>query len=96
MSDASRAFTPTVRSLIAIFAAAVAAATWAQPAQAVEYPWCVHYGADEGGHNCGFVSQAQCLATARGAGGMCSQNPMYQGSPAAAPSGRRVRHRTHY
>ena len=42
--------------------------------------------------NCGFVSFEQCMATARGAGGMCSQNPMYQASGAPG-GGYRARHK---
>ena len=81
-----------LRTLFVIVGALVAAAAFAPRAQAIEYPWCVYYGFDQGGHNCGFVSFEQCMATARGAGGICSQNPMYQ--PSAAPgSGKRARHR---
>jgi len=71
-----------------------AAAAFA-PAQAIEYPWCVNYGTDMGGRNCGFSTFEQCLATSRGAGGTCSQNPMYR--PGAAAAARhRVRHRSQY
>jgi hypothetical protein len=51
------------------------------PAQAaIEYPWCVQYGAGMdggGGRTCGFVSYEQCMMTARGAGGSCEQNLFY-------------------
>jgi Protein of unknown function (DUF3551) len=39
-------------------------------------PWCVHYLPDNG-TNCGFHSYEQCMATARGAGARCAQNPWY-------------------
>ena len=83
-----------LRTLSVIFGAFVAAAVLTPCAQAVEYPWCVYYGGRNGSHNCGFVSFEQCLATARGAGGMCSQNPFYQAAAAPA-SGHRVRHKSH-
>jgi len=49
------------------------------PAGAVEYPWCLYYGGsgNGGGKNCGFSTFEQCLATSRGNGGICSQNPFY-------------------
>jgi len=84
-----------LRTLPVIFGAFVATAAFAPRAQAVEYPWCVYYGGKDGGHNCGFVSFEQCLATARGAGGICSQNPFYQPARAAPASGHRVRHKSH-
>jgi hypothetical protein len=62
-------------------AALTALAAFASPAQAaIEYPWCVQYGAGMdggGGRNCGFVSYEQCMMTARGAGGWCEQNLFY-------------------
>jgi Protein of unknown function (DUF3551) len=59
------------------------------PARAVEYPWCLYYGGSGlgGGTNCGFTTFEQCLATLRGNGGICSQNPFY-----AAPGPQRRRH----
>jgi hypothetical protein len=62
-------------------AALTALTAFASPAQAaIEYPWCVQYGAGMdggGGRNCGFVSYEQCMMTARGAGGWCEQNLFY-------------------
>jgi hypothetical protein len=62
-------------------AAFAALSASAPPAQAaIEYPWCVNYGAGMdggGGRNCGFVSYEQCMMTARGAGGSCEQNLFY-------------------
>ena len=81
-----------LRILFVIVGAFVAASAYAPRAEAIEYPWCVYYGFDQGGHNCGFVSFEQCMATARGAGGICSQNPFYQPSPAPG-SGHLARHR---
>jgi Protein of unknown function (DUF3551) len=81
-----------LKTLAVIGGAFVAAAAFAPRAEAIEYPWCVYYGFDQGGHNCGFVTFEQCLATAHGAGGTCSQNPLYQAS-AAPGSGQRARYR---
>jgi len=49
------------------------------------YPWCAVYHDKYGARNCGFVTFEQCLATVRGIGGMCSQNPWYQPGLAAKP-----------
>ncbi len=49
------------------------------PAAATEYPWCAYYTGPSSGQNCGFVSQAQCLANIHGVGGFCRLNPWYQG-----------------
>jgi len=96
----SRVSLPAIAGLAA---AVCLAASFAAPARAVEYPWCLYYGMGGGGHNCGFVSFSQCLASASGTGGHCSQNPGY--SPSAGPrSGyyaphryyRHYRHHRHY
>jgi hypothetical protein len=55
-----------VKLSLSIFALFAAAMTLATPAHAQNYPWCAIYsgrGAG-GGTNCGFVSYAQCMATA--------------------------------
>lgn len=40
----------------------------------VWYPWCVYYGWTT--YNCGFVSYAQCMATASGdSRAYCRRNP---------------------
>jgi hypothetical protein len=59
------------------------------------FPWCANF-ADGAGINCGFSSYEQCMATARGSGGSCSENDMYTGpkaagSNAAAPAPRQAR-----
>jgi hypothetical protein len=53
------------------------------PAAAIEYPWCAQYSGDDGdgGRNCGFVSQEQCMETVRGMGGFCEHNLFYTGAP---------------
>jgi hypothetical protein len=66
--------------LCGIFAVSVAPVT---PTWAQNYPWCSNFH-DGGGLNCGFVSEAQCMETARGTGGFCTPNNMYK-PPAAAP-----------
>ncbi len=51
----------------------IAAALFAGPAKAQNYPWCAIYSGSAvgGGTNCGFVSYEQCMATARGLGSFC-------------------------
>ena len=48
------------------------------PSQAQTYPWCATYNDAYGARNCGFVTFEQCLATVRGIGGFCGQNPMFR------------------
>jgi hypothetical protein len=66
--------------LATIFFVALAAPI---PAAAIEYPWCAQYSGDDGdgGRNCGFVSQEQCMETVRGMGGFCERNLFYTGAP---------------
>jgi hypothetical protein len=40
-------------------------------------PWCAQYTSRGGSTNCGFTSYQQCMATVRGIGGYCVQNPWY-------------------
>jgi Protein of unknown function (DUF3551) len=66
-----------VRATFALLAVAAFTAVHAHHAAAEIYrPWCVHYLPDNG-TNCGFTSYEQCMATARGAGARCAQNPWY-------------------
>jgi hypothetical protein len=53
------------------------------PASAQGGAYCLHLRG--GGDSCGFSTFAQCMASASGAGGMCSANPR-AGGPRAAPS----------
>ncbi len=49
-----------------------------QAAAEIYRPWCAQYTGSRGGAtNCGFTSYQQCMATVRGAGGYCVQNPWY-------------------
>jgi hypothetical protein len=50
-------------------------------------PWCAFYGPST--YNCGFHTNAQCLATVRGAGGWCRQNFFESGD--RKPARRRAR-----
>jgi hypothetical protein len=65
----------------------------ANASDAQTYPWCAVYHDKFGAWNCGFVTFEQCLATVRGIGGMCSQNPAYQAELAAKPRRKVRRHR---
>jgi uncharacterized protein DUF3551 len=56
-------------------------------AQAQNYPWCAIYsGRTGGGTNCGFISFAQCMDTARGLGSFCQPNTQYVPPPGPHPS----------
>lgn len=61
---------------------------------AQNYPWCSNF-ADGAGTNCGYSTQAQCLAAAMGSGGICEQNNTYRPPIAGTPTGHRaLRQRT--
>jgi hypothetical protein len=43
-------------------------------------PWCIRDGiGGRGNWDCSYHNQAQCLASASGAGGWCTTNPNYAG-----------------
>jgi hypothetical protein len=71
--------------LVAVTVLAAAAAGFAVPAQAQNYPWCLQSSAYEGGENCGFSTYDQCMASRLGIGGFCQANTQYQASGAPAP-----------
>ena len=71
--------------------AIAALSAFAQPAAAIEYPWCVQYMDGGGGRNCGFVSYEQCMLTARGAGGSCERNLFYSDTATTQPQRPRKR-----
>lgn len=77
-----------MKGLIFTLGLLVAAATFAAPAAAQNYPWCALYsgGSVGGGRNCGFTTFEQCMATVSGIGGSCFQNTQYQ-----PPTGPRAR-----
>ena len=66
----------TMLGTIALALLAVLGDTGASQAQT--YPWCASYNDKYGSRNCGFVSFEQCLATVRGIGGFCTQNPWFE------------------
>ena len=61
-----------------LFVLGILAATVGTPAEAQTYSWCAIYSGVGGGMNCGFRTFEQCMATVRGIGGFCNQNPAYQ------------------
>ena len=71
--------------LVAATILAAAAAGFALPAQAQNYPWCLQSSAYEGGENCGFSTYDQCMASRLGIGGFCQANTQYRASGAPAP-----------
>ena len=69
-------------SLLAL--AAIVVGAYATPASAaISYPWCARY-ANTGGE-CSFNTFEQCLETLSGIGGVCTDNPGYQGPATAGP-----------
>ena len=79
-----------VKLSLSIFTLFVAAVTLVTPADAQNYPWCAIYsgrGAG-GGTNCGFVSYAQCMATASGLGSFCYRNTQFVPPPGPHPQRR--------
>src|SRR5437764_8453177 len=62
------------------------------PSHAEVYrPWCAqYYDSNSGATNCGFVSYEQCMATARGGGAWCVQNPWYARVSGSADSSSRI------
>ena len=40
-------------------------------------PWCASQGGRGGGFDCSYYTFEQCMATARGLGGSCAQNPVW-------------------
>jgi hypothetical protein len=68
----------TIRSTL-VLALALLAGIAPRAAKAEIYrPWCAqYYDSNSGATNCGFISYEQCMATARGAGAWCVQNPWY-------------------
>ncbi len=39
-------------------------------------PWCASQSGRGGGYDCSYYTFEQCMATARGLGGSCAQNPL--------------------
>jgi Protein of unknown function (DUF3551) len=73
-------------SALIVSVAIAAMSALAQPAVAIEYPWCAQYGGEDGGgRNCGFTTIEQCMATISGMGGFCEHNLFYPGSAAEQP-----------
>jgi hypothetical protein len=48
-------------------------------------PWCAFQGTASGAFDCSYYSFEQCMATARGLGGICARNPRVAVDPAPPP-----------
>jgi hypothetical protein len=72
-----------------VAAGALAIATSASRAQ--YYPWCLILSDKVGSWTCYFATREQCMASAGGNVGFCTENPAYPG-PQPAP---KRRHRAH-
>jgi Protein of unknown function (DUF3551) len=73
-----------------LVSAGLTAAGFATPAKAQNYPWCLLSSAYEGGENCSFTTNEQCMATRLGIGGFCQVNTQYEASVSPALSPHRV------
>ena len=91
MMQEGKARRSAMRTIICVLGIATAAAMLPARAEAAPtYRWCAHYQ-DRGVITCAYDTFQQCLATAGGgAGGSCSENPVWPG-PAAAPRQREKR-----
>ena len=69
-----------MRTMLAA-AAMLMAASAADTAAAVDYPWCALYGDSNGGINCGFVTAEQCAMAISGNGGSCIPNGFLRHGP---------------
>ena len=74
---------------LAIVAAALAfgldAANPAGAQARQQAPWCAFQGSISGAFDCSYYSFEQCMATARGLGGICARNPRVVAEPVAPP-----------
>ena len=68
-------------SLVAV--SAMAAMTSVGRAQ--YYPWCLVISDKVGSWTCYFATRDQCMASAGGNVGFCTQNPAYPGPQSAPP-----------
>jgi hypothetical protein len=48
-------------------------------------PWCAFQGSASGAFDCSYYSFEQCMATARGLGGICARNPRVVVEPVPPP-----------
>jgi len=71
-----------MKPTLCILGALIATVAIGAPAKAQNYPWCEYIsGPMGGGRNCGFVSFEQCMASARGNGGVYRVNTQYTPPP---------------
>jgi Protein of unknown function (DUF3551) len=68
----------TMKIALLTFSIAAAMLLIGSPAMAQNYPWCAYWHGTGGARNCGFVSFAQCMQTAMGAGADCRANVGYE------------------
>jgi hypothetical protein len=69
---------PFMKITLLVFGVLTAAMAIGTSAQAQNYPWCEYIHGSGGARNCGFVSFAQCQASAQGAGADCRPNTLYE------------------
>jgi len=80
-----RTFNKDVVLGLLVVAGVMAATTSASRAQ--YYPWCLVISDKVGSWTCYFTTREQCMASAGGNVGFCTQNPAYPG-PRSSPSRR--------
>jgi Protein of unknown function (DUF3551) len=74
---------PFVLAASTLALAVIAVPLAANPAQAVEYPYCAS-GQWAGGGGCSYATLEQCRASISGVGGSCVNNPRYTPNPNVA------------
>ena len=84
-----RRFTGQLTLAVHVAASAMVAATSTSRAQ--YYPWCLVISDKLGSWTCYFATREQCMASAGGNAGFCTQNPAAPGPQSAPPR----RHRAH-
>jgi uncharacterized protein DUF3551 len=83
-----------MRTIVCVLGIMVAAAGLGSPAEAAPiYRWCANYDARDI-VTCAYDTFRQCLASAGGgAGGYCSENPVWHPAPAPAARPKAKRHK---
>jgi hypothetical protein len=65
-----------MRMLLAVLCVIVLMGASERAVAEPDYPWCAElFDSDGSSTNCGFTTLEQCMATVRGAGGYCRENP---------------------
>ena len=78
-----------MKILKALTLAAAALASSMSASRAQYYPWCLIISDKLGSWTCYFRTREQCMASAGGNVGFCTENPAYRGPQQPSPRQRR-------